>query len=91
MLGELQERLGWQMVGTQCGGWRSDGERLRILLFGTPVDEVAGVERDTKEIGGNETELRGANANDANYSAIEGGNDPTLPELLANKYSGENR
>ena len=61
-----------------------------ILLFGAPVDEVAGVEGDAEKIGGNETELGGADADDANDGTIEGGNDPTLPEFLANEESGEN-
>ncbi len=60
------------------------------MLFGAPVDEVAGVEGDAEEIGGNETELCGADANDANDGAIEGSNDPALPEFLANEDGGEN-
>ncbi len=64
--------------------------RLFGLLFGAPVDEVAGVEGDAEKIGGDETELGGADADDANDSAIEGGNDPALPELLANEDGGEN-
>jgi len=63
---------------------------LGVLLFGAPVDEVAGVESDAKKIGGNETELRGADADDTNDSAIEGGHDPTLPKLLANEHGGQN-
>jgi len=51
------------------------------------VDQVAGVESDAKEIGGDESELRGADSNDTNDSAIEGGNDPALPELFANEHS----
>jgi hypothetical protein len=62
-----------------------------VLLFGPPVDEVAGVQGDAEKIGGNETKLRGADTNDTNDSAIEGGNDPTLPELLANQHGGKNR
>ncbi len=62
---------------------------LLILLFGAPVDEVAGVEGDAEEVGGDETELSGADADDADDSAIEGGNDPALPELLANEDGGE--
>ena len=57
------------------------------MLLRPPVDQVAGVQGDAEKIGGNETELRGADANDTNDSAIEGGNDPTLPELLANEHS----
>jgi len=61
-----------------------------VLLFGAPVDEVAGVEGDAKKIGGNETELRGADADDADDGAIKGGNDPALPKFLANEDGGEN-
>jgi len=53
------------------------------------VDEVAGVEGDAEEIGGNKTELCSADANDANDGAIEGSNDPALPEFLANEDGGE--
>jgi len=60
------------------------------LLFGAPVDEVAGVEGDAEKIGGNETELGGADSDDADDSAIDGGDDPALPELFANEHSGEN-
>jgi len=60
------------------------------LLLGAPVDEVAGVEGDAEEISGNETELCGTEANDADDGAIEGSNDPALPEFLANEDGGEN-
>jgi hypothetical protein len=52
------------------------------------VDEVAGVEGDTKEIGGDKTELSGADADDTDDGAIEGGDDPALPELFANEDGG---
>ena len=61
------------------------------MFFGPPVDEVAGVQGDAEKIGGNETKLRGADTNDTNDSAVEGGHDPTLPELLANQHGGKNR
>ena len=60
------------------------------MLLGAPVDEVAGVEGDAEKIGGNEAELGGADANDADDGAIEGSNDPALPEFLANEDGGEN-
>jgi len=50
------------------------------------VDEVAGVKSDAKEIGGDESELRGLDANDTNDRAVNGGNDPALPELFANEH-----
>lgn len=56
---------------------------LQILFLGTPVDEVRGVQSDAKEIGGDETELGSADANHANNGAVDGGNNPALPELLA--------
>ena len=63
--------------------------RLFGLLFGTPVDEVAGIESDAEEIGGDETELGGADTDDADDGAIDSGDDPALPELLANEHGGE--
>lgn len=57
---------------------------LQILLLGAPVDEIGGVKGDAKEIGGHETELRGADADHTDDGAIEGGNNPALPEFFAN-------
>jgi hypothetical protein len=64
--------------------------QLLVLLFGAPIDEVAGVKGDAEKVGGNETELCGTDANDANDGAIEVSNDPALPEFLANEDGGEN-
>ncbi len=41
-----------------------------------PGEEVADVERDADEIGGDKSKLRGANADNANDRAIDGGDDP---------------
>lgn len=62
--------------------------RYLFLLFGAPVDEVAGVEGDAEEIGGNETELGSANTDDTDDGAIDGGDDPALPEFFANENGG---
>ncbi len=59
------------------------------MLLWAPVDEVAGVEGDAKEIGGDESELGGADADDADDGAIDSGDDPALPELLADEHGGE--
>jgi len=63
--------------------------RLFGVLLGAPVDEVAGVEGDAEEVGGDEAELGGADADDANDGAVDAGDDPALPELLANEHGGE--
>src|SRR6266436_8406810 len=68
--------------GTACQG-------LLVLLLGAPVDEVAGVEGDAEEIGGDESELGGADADNADDGAIDSGNDPALPKLLADEHGGE--
>ncbi len=60
------------------------------MLFGAPVDEVAGVEGDAKDIGGDKSELGGANPDDTDDGAIDGGHDPALPKFLANQHGGEN-
>lgn len=67
------------------------GGELLILLLGAPVDEVGRVKGDAKKIGGHETELSGANADNTDDGAIEGGNNPTLPELFANEDGGQDR
>ncbi len=59
------------------------------MLFGAPVDEVAGVEGDAEEVGGDEAELGGADADDADDGAVDAGDDPALPELLANEDGGQ--
>lgn len=59
------------------------------MLFGAPVDQVAGVEGDAEKIGRNETELGGADADDADYGAVDPGDDPALPEFLADQHGGE--
>jgi len=46
----------------------------------TPVEEVAGVESDAKQIGWDASELRGADADDANDGAVYSSNYPSLPE-----------
>jgi len=60
-----------------------------VLLFWAPVDEVAGVEGDAEEVGGDEAELGGADANDADDGAVDTGDDPALPELLADEDGSE--
>ena len=60
------------------------------LLFRTPVDEVAGVEGDAEKIGGDKSELGGADSDHADDGAVHGGDDPALPELLADEHCGEN-
>ena len=75
-------------------GIRQTKECLQLGIigqfFGAPVDEVAGVEGNAEKIGGDETELRGADANDADDGAINSGDDPALPEFLADEHGGEN-
>jgi hypothetical protein len=66
-------------------------DELRVLLFEAPGNKIAGVEGDTKEIGGNEAELRCANSDNADYGAVESGHDPALPEFLTNEHGGEHR
>ena len=58
-----------------------------MLLFGAPVDQVAGVQGDAEKIGGDESELRGLDANDTNDRAVNRSNYPALPELFANEHS----
>jgi hypothetical protein len=64
-------------------------QELFALLFGAPVDEVAGVEGDTEEVGGDKSELRRADADNTDDGAIHGGHDPALPEFPANENGGE--
>jgi hypothetical protein len=63
--------------------------KLGYLPFETPSNEVAGVEGDADEIGGDEAKLSSANANDTDDGAIDSGDHPALPELLTEKHRGE--
>ena len=54
------------------------------------MEEIAGIESDAEEIGRDKAELGGAEADDADDSAVDGGNDPTLPEFLAEQDGAEN-
>jgi hypothetical protein len=65
--------------------WRLFGS----LLLGPPGEEIAGVEGDAEEVGGDEAELRGADADNTDDSAIDGGYDPALPKLLAEENGAE--
>lgn len=55
-----------------------------------PGAEVDGVESDAEEIGGNEAELGGAEADDAYDGAIDRSDHPALPELFAEQNGAEN-
>lgn len=63
--------------------------RLFGLFFGAPIDEVAGIECDAEEVGGDEAELGGADADDADDGAVYSGDDPALPVLLTDKHGGD--
>jgi hypothetical protein len=80
--------LSWRSF-EEWRNWAVRQLRLFGVLLGAPVDEVAGVEGDANEIGRDETELGGAEANDTDHGAVDGGDDPALPELLANENGGE--
>lgn len=52
-------------------------------LVGAPAREIAGVESDTDEIGGNEAKLSRPDADKANDQAIYRRYDPAMPELFS--------
>jgi hypothetical protein len=65
------------------------GGGLLILLPGTPVYEIRGVKGDANEVCRYETELGSADADHTDDGAIEGGDNPALPELFANEDGGQ--
>src|ERR1700675_1657126 len=75
-------------IGLNCHGC---GGELLILLLGTPIEEIGRVKGDAKEVCGYETELGGADADNTDDGAIQGGNNPALPELFANEDGGQDR
>lgn len=81
--------------------WCVEISRVRARLLGiigcvvllrpeAPGAEIDGIEGDAEKIGGDEAELRGAHANDAYDSAIDGADDPALPESFAEQNGAEN-
>lgn len=65
------------------------GGGLLILLLRPPVDEIGRVKGDAKEIGGDETELGGTDADHTDDGTIERGDNPALPEFLAEEDSAQ--
>ncbi len=59
------------------------------MFLGTPVDEVAGVQGDAEKISGYEAKLSGAHTDYADNGAVDRGNNPALPELLAEENGAE--
>ena len=55
------------------------------------MQHVIAVHPKTKEIGGNESELRGSNSDDANNGAVGTGDDPALPFVSAHQVGREQR
>jgi len=50
--------------------------------------EVVGVEADAEKVCGDEAELRGVNADEANDDAIERGHDPAVPHASPDQNGG---
>ena len=55
-----------------------------------PSAKIDGVKGDAEKIGGNKTELRRANTDHADDGAVNRGDDPALPKLLAEQDGAEN-
>jgi len=55
-----------------------------------PGAKIDSVERNAEKIGGNKAELRRANTDNADDSAVNRGDDPALPKLLAEQDGAEN-
>ena len=53
------------------------------------MEEIAGIESDAEEIGGDKAELSGAEADDADDGAVDRGDDPALPKLAAKQDRAE--
>ena len=83
------EKKRWRQESPPDAQQRPVLQKLLALLFWAPVDEVASVEGNAEEIGGDKTELGGPNTNHTDDGAIDGGHDPALPEFPANENGGE--
>ena len=59
------------------------------MRFEAPSDQIAGVKGDAEQVGRDKAELCGADADDADDGAINGGNHPALPKLAAKQDRAE--
>jgi hypothetical protein len=53
-----------------------------------PLPQVDDAEYDAEEVGRNEAQLRGSDADDANNDAIDGSQHPTFPAPSSNQNGG---
>jgi hypothetical protein len=58
---------------------------LASASLASPAPQIIGVESHAKQVGGDESELFGTHADDANEHAVGRGDDPALPKLLADQ------
>jgi hypothetical protein len=81
----------WALTLAQDATDRSGApvRRLWGLLFRAPVEEVADVEGDAQEVGGDKSKLRSADSDDANDRTVYRGHDPALPKFSANEHRGD--
>lgn len=76
---------GWSRVVLPGeAGWQTDSAI-------TPVEDVVAIHSKAEEVGGNESELRGSNSDDADDGAVGAGNYPALPLALADQVCREQR
>jgi hypothetical protein len=59
------------------------------LAAKAPAKEEVRIKGDTEKIGGNKSELRRTETDDADDGAIHRGDDPALPKLLAEQNGAE--
>lgn len=64
--------------------------RLGLRRGAHPGTEVEGVDADAEEVGGNETELRGAQADEADDDAVDAGHHEARPVFACNQNGGQN-
>jgi hypothetical protein len=54
-------------------------------MLSFPVDQVVTVDRETEQVGGNKAGLPSAEADHANDDAIDGGENPPMPQAAADE------
>ena len=54
-----------------------------------PMTHVVAVHTQTEQVGGNESELRGSDSDDADDGAVSAGDDPPLPFVFADQIRRE--
>lgn len=77
----------WEESAKEPAAFRLSSAQTESAV--APVTHVIAIHSQTEQVGGNESELRGPNSDDADDGAVSAGDDPTLPFVFADQVRRE--